>query len=155
ADNATTLVEGAIGEQARVDALFRTDVDIDHHVPEFLRHAAHGLVAGDTGIVHDDVEAAVFLRCVGNDFRGVSGGNVGFQCNAANACGHLLEVVGHRRDIQHDDLGAVACQYFGNGRADTACGAGHQCCLAPQRLVPVKTVSAEIGGADIDALARY
>ena len=57
---------------------------------------------------------------------------------SAEPLGDRVEVVGERRDVEPDDLGAVAMQRLGDRRADAARGAGDQRDLAVERLVPVE-----------------
>ena len=46
-------------EQRRVDPLVALEVDGEHRVPPVLAHAGERAVAGDAGVVDDDVDAAL------------------------------------------------------------------------------------------------
>ena len=48
-----------LGEQLVGDPLGSDQVDVDHRGPAVLVHVGELLVAGDAGVVHDDVDAAV------------------------------------------------------------------------------------------------
>ena len=49
----------ALVEQLAGDPLGGGQVDRDHALPAVLGHVGELLVAGDAGVVHDDVDAAV------------------------------------------------------------------------------------------------
>src|SRR3546814_2795832 len=74
--------------------------DLDHHVPEMRRHVAQHLVARDTGIVDDHVEATEILA----DFGGVAAGgvrrgDVERQADTADLCHRLGQPALGRRMI--------------------------------------------------------
>ena len=59
------------------DPLGRGEVHRDHRAPAVLGHVGQLLVAGDAGVVHDDVDAAeLLLDVVGDPLRRVLGGDV-------------------------------------------------------------------------------
>ena len=66
-----------LGEQLGGDPLRGDQVDAEHGVPAVLVHVGEPLVAGDAGVVHDDVDAAVGRgEVLGDPLRGVLGGDV-------------------------------------------------------------------------------
>jgi hypothetical protein len=95
-----------------------------------LGHVAQQLVAGDAGVVDDDVELA---RGFGDAFAGVRGGDVEQQGAAADGVQGGVQRFLFLRTVDADDLRAFARQAAGDGGADAARGAGDQGGLAGQR----------------------
>src|SRR5690606_5266217 len=137
ADNTAAFVQGALFKQRMVDAFFRRQVDVDGHLPPVFRHIGQGFVAGDTGVVDDDVTATHGFQLVGNLLRCVGRGNIPQQHLAADLRHYALQICFGRRNIQPQYFGAIPGQGAGNGFANAARRTGHQRHLTGQRLVPV------------------
>ena len=154
-NDAGALAQTAAGEQGFVNTQLAGDVDVQHHVPEFLRHVAQHLVAGYPGVVDDHVIAANGFGFCRDGCRCFVGGDIHFQGVTTNLRGDRVQVVGHGRNVQHGDGSAVTGQYFGNGGTDTARATSHQGFLARQRFVPVELGSAETGFTDAHDLGGH
>ncbi|MCY1180845.1 hypothetical protein D9M73_213170 [compost metagenome] len=110
-------------------------VDGDHRVPEFLAHVGQGLVAGDAGVVHEDVDA--FRQRLHQLLAGIRRTDVQRHATSAQARGEGVEFVLRLRHVEQGDHGAIARQGFRDGRADAAGGAGDHRMPAGQRPAPV------------------
>ncbi len=145
-------VEQGLGQHLR-----GIEVDVDHRVPEVAAHLRQGLVAGDPGVVHDNIDA--LRQRVHQLLPGVRGADVEGHGTTAEARGEAFEGLPGRRHVEQHHFRAVARQGFRDGRANAAGGAGDQCALAGQRLAPVVDLGA-VGGktdhlaGDVGALRR-
>ena len=96
--------------------------------------------------------AVLGLEVAGDQPGRVGGRDVGGERGAADLAGQPLEVGGERRDVEADDVGAVAGEHSRDLGADPARGAGDERDLAGERPIPVELGTA-IGGRDPDDLA--
>ncbi len=92
-------------------------------------------------------------KLLGDPLRRVLGGDVEAERLAVDRAGHRAQVVGGLRDVEADDLGAVAGEGVGDRGADPARGAGDQRHLAVERALPVDLRRRRDAGADPDDLA--
>ena len=107
------------------------------HVPAALVHVGERLVAGDAGVVDDDVGAAVTLEEVlGEDLGCVGRRDVEGEGRAADLVRGLGQCLAGGRDVGADHVCAVAGEDLGDGGADAAGCAGDDGDLALERLVP-------------------
>ena len=114
-----------------------SEVDVDHHVPAALVHVGEQLVAGDAGVVDDDVRAAVpFEDELGELVGGVGRGDVQGEGRAADLVRGLRQRLAGGRDVGADDVRAVAGEDLGDGRADTAGRTGDDGDLARRAACP-------------------
>src|SRR5699024_527013 len=101
------------------EALRGQQVDRDHRVPAGGVHVGQQLVAGDAGVVHDDVElSALLLGGLADGGGRVIGGDVDGECGAADPVRGLRELLTGRRDVGADHVRAVAGEHLGDGGAD-------------------------------------
>src|SRR5215475_5265261 len=118
-------------------------VDRDHLAPVIVGHLGDGPVDRDSGVVQQDVQAAVLLddlvqhpaavRCLADVSlvqryppSGVLGGH---------GCGELLRAL-PAAPVAGRDLGTVGGESLADGRANAAGAAGDQCHPAPDRAEP-------------------
>ena len=157
ADDPAVVVDQALLEQLGGDPLGRGQVDRDDRVPAVLGHVGELLVAGDAGVVHDDVDAAeLVLDVLGDPLRRVLGGDVECELVAVELAHHGLQLAGGLGHVDAEDGGAVAVQHPGDLLADAAARAGDDGDLAGQWPGPVRDVLGDGGGAvrpDPDHLA--
>ncbi len=149
-------VDRALVEQLAGDPLRGDQVDVQDGVPAVLVGVGQLLVAGDAGVVDDDVDPAVLLLdVVGDSLRCVLAGDVQDEVVAVELAHQRLELAGSLGYVDPDDRGAVPVEDPGDLFADTAAGAGHQGHLAGQRADPVRRVDGlrGAGRADPDDLA--
>ncbi len=146
----------AVVDQALGKALRRKQVDGQHRVPPRVVHVREQLVAGDPGVVDQDVGVAVVVvaQMFGDPLDGVVGGDVERQRRAADAGGRLGQRLGGGLHVDRHDAGPVAREHLGDRRADAARGTGHDADLAVQRPVPVGDRGG-VGGADVEHLAVH
>src|SRR5699024_4365917 len=126
ANDAAVVVEATVGDQALGDANRGDEVHGHDGVPACVVHVGEQLVAGDTSVVDDDVDAlaeaslGVLLELVGS----IRGGDVQRQGGALDAIGGLSQAIAGLRDVHADDLRAVASQDLGDGGTDAAGSTG-------------------------------
>lgn len=86
-DDPATLANGAVSDEALGKALRRKQIDGDHGVPARIIHVLEELVAGDTGVVDQDVglAAVVLLEMCGDGVDRIFGGDVQRQRGATDA----------------------------------------------------------------------
>ena len=110
-----------------------------HRVPRLGVHVDQQLVAGDAGVVDDDVEPAGAARAGASISRCGASAAVMSSCSAVPpiAVGDLGQRLAGRREVDGDHVRAVAGQHLGDRGADAARRAGDHGDLAGQRLVPV------------------
>src|SRR5699024_5074578 len=116
--------------QVRVDLRLRGDVDRDHRVPPGGVHVRQHLVAGDAGIVDEDVDGGA--DGLGDLLRRIVAGGVeleGLPADLIHHRGQSLTGLGH---VDADDLGAVAGEVAGDGRADPPGGSRDHCAASGQ-----------------------
>ena len=119
--------------QSRSQAQRGHDVHRDHRVPAVGRHVGQQLVAGDPGVVHDDVQAAEpGAHEVDEALWRLGVGQVELQCGAADLDGDLGQPLSGGGHVDQQQTCAVARQGPGDVRADAARRAGHQGDLACQ-----------------------
>ena len=117
------------GGQGRPGAVVGAFQDgVDHGVPVRFRHLEQVLVAGEAGVVDQDVDAAVGARClvghgphlavVADVQHGADGLEAGFL-QAGDSLAHGVGV-----DVGDHDARAFARQRQGRGVADAAAGSG-------------------------------
>ena len=136
-NNTAAVVQRTLFKQHVVDAFFRRQVDVDGHVPPVFRHIGQGLVAGDTGVMHDDVATAHFFQFVGNLLWRFGGRNITQQGFATDFCHHAAQITFRWWNIKTQNGCTVARQGAGDGLTDTTGSTGHQRDFTGQRLVPV------------------
>jgi hypothetical protein len=101
-------------------------------------HPGDRLVAGDAGVVHQDVQVPVPAADVaGQPGRRVRCGEVELVRRTADVVGDRGERVAGGGHVERHDVRAVAGQYPRDGRADAPGRAGDQGDLAVERAVPV------------------
>ena len=146
-------------EQLGGDPLRRGEVDRDDGREGVPLHVHQPLVAGDAGVVHDDVDAAeLVLDVLGDPLRRVLGGDVQGEVVAVQLAHHGLQLARGLRDVDAQDGGAVAVQHPRDLLADAAARAGHDRDLAGERPGPVLHLLGHGGGAvaaDPDDLAGH
>ena len=100
--------------------------------PSARAHLAERLVAGDAGVVHDDVDPAVRLPgCAGDRFRRVCGAATSIeQHRTAELRATWLSGPSCRRTIEADHVRALVGEPARGRLADAARGAGDQRDLA-------------------------
>src|SRR6202012_4133551 len=98
------------------------------------------------------VPGVVVTQVFGDLVDGVVGGDVEPQRRAADLAGCLGERLGGRLNVDRDDAPAVAGEHRGDGRADTAGGAGDDGDLSVQRPIPVGR-RCRVRSPDVDHLA--
>ena len=152
-DDAAALTDGAVAHQPFGKLQRCQQVHRDHAVPPGFVHVRQQLVAGDPGIVDQDVELAfvVLAHVFGDAVHRVGGGDVQGQRGAADLGRGLGEGLGGVGHVDGDDLGAVAGEHLGDRGADPAGGAGDQGDLAVERAVPVRRRGG-VGRADVEHL---
>ncbi|MFM1944052.1 MAG: hypothetical protein RI897_3034 [Verrucomicrobiota bacterium] len=115
--------EGAGAEEAAFE------VGIDDRVPVFVAHAHEEAVAGDAGVIDEDIDAAPFLE---DGFGGLLDvgcvGDVGGDGEAASAgfgdfLGGFFGVGGSAGDA--GDVGTFGGEFEGDGLADASAGSGY------------------------------
>ena len=87
-------------EQDLVHPQDGAEVDVEHRGPARLVHVGEQLVAGDAGVVHDDVETAVPRgRVVEDPLPGVGRRDVELEGGATDAVGGAGQRLPRRRDV--------------------------------------------------------
>src|SRR5207248_2447721 len=113
--------------QGGVDPVLAGQVDVQHAVPAVFGHPPERLVAGDAGVVHDDVDPAVPFLYICGEFRGcVGSGEVELERAAVYVVRDRGQRVPGGGHVEADDVGAVPGQEAGDGRPDAPRGAGDQ-----------------------------
>ncbi len=123
-------------EQLVVDPLLAGEVDLHQLAPALLGHLGERAVAGDAGVVDDDVDAVG--EALGDLRRRVGVGDVELDRLAAErARGHALSVLGERRARRAPTTSAPSRASVVRDRlADPARGAGDERDLAGERAAP-------------------
>ena len=102
----------------------------------------------------DDIDAAVALEQVLGDLRRrIVVGDVERERGATELARGPLELLGHRRHVDANHVGAVAGEDLRDGGADAAGGAGDERDLAGERPIPVDLRHRALGGRDPNHLA--
>ena len=139
------------GQLAQVEAT--AEVGVDHGVPHVPRHARHGAVAGDAGVVDQDLDRAVLVvdllhgRLAGGEVAGV-------ELHRGDA-GHIGEAL--RRGL----VAGIACDHLAprrlegdaDGLADPARSTRHQryTCHA---ILPGPRSSPSLHGRGVGSMRR-
>ena len=85
------ITQGATVEQGFGQHLRGVEVDSEHRIPELGGHVGQGFVAGNTRVVHHDIDAV--CQVLDQLCRGVGGTDVQRDTAPAQACGQGIKVV--------------------------------------------------------------
>ena len=149
-------LQHAVGVQQRLgDVQLRLQVHRHDRVPAGGVHVDQQLVAGDAGVVDDDVHPAVPLAQVLDQPLRRRRRAVMSSCSAVPpiSLATAASAVAGGRDVDGDDVRAVPGHDVGDRRADAAGGTGDDGDLAGQRLLVV-LAGGHVGGRQGDAPGR-
>ena len=135
------------------------EVGVQHGVPVFVAHAQQQAVAGDTGVVHQDVRMAEVGEhllaqlggggAVGN-VHGVAFGSAGV--GGVDGFGHGLRIGLGAADHRH--FGTLRGEAFCHGLANSPASAGNYCDFVLKCCPRAPVLGAPSGGCKQDDQAR-
>ena len=107
-------------------------IDIDDRCPIIVRHLAHGAVAGDSGVIHQDVEPLPLVEYFLDDARGfallcdIALDQQALAANFGDLRGCTLGMLDLRSEVQRN-LGPAARQFKRDRAPNAARSAGNEC----------------------------
>ena len=132
------LAQAVLGEEGLVHPQDRPEVDVEHRGPAVGVGVGEQLVAGDAGVVHDDVEPTVAGAGVAEDAADRRPAAVTSACRAVPpiSLATSASAAPAARHVDAHDGRTVAREGAGDVGADAAGRAGDDGDLAGERAVP-------------------
>lgn len=128
-DNATVLLLKEVGPSSLGDLVGTAEVDVHDRVPEVVVHVGEGLVAQDTGVVDNDVNAAKGINGTLDDNVTILSGGLDTS-SLATSSADLANNGVRIHQIVDNDRGASLGEGVSVGAADTSTTTGDEGNLA-------------------------